>query len=91
MQGILCNKQDLNQNALSETGYMKPFEALTLDDKEEVILILMEYHCLVKPKACIDQFAEGLQCTGVLHYIRNYGSMIRDQFNFRPSFLTAGI
>ena len=91
MQGIFCNEQDLNQSALSETGYMKPFEALTLDDKEEIISILMEYHCLVKPKACIDQFAEGLQSTGVLHYIRNYGGMIRNQFKFQPLILTTGI
>ena len=88
MQEIFCNEQDLNQSALSETGYMKPFEALTIDNKE--VSILMEYHCLVKPKACIDQFAEGLQSTGVLHYIRNYGGMIRNQFKFQPLILTAG-
>jgi len=56
MQTIFGSDQDLNQNALLETGYMKPFEALTIDDKEEVISILTDYHCLIKPKACMDQF-----------------------------------
>jgi len=70
---------------------MKPFEALTLDDREELISVLIEYHCLIKPKACLDQFAEGLRCTGVLYYIQNYGSILRNQFKFQPSTLTAGI
>ena len=47
-----------NQNALTETGYMKPFEALTVDDKEEVISILIDYHCLIKPKAAYVFFGD---------------------------------
>ena len=75
-----------------ETGYMKPFEALTTDDKDEIISILIDYHCLIKPKAAMDQFAEGLQCTGVLHYMKHHdGCVLRDLFRFRPSVLTAGI
>ena len=70
---------------------MKPFEALTIDDKEEITSILIDYHCVIKPKACMDQFVEGLQCTGVLHYIKNYGNLLKDHFQFRPSVLTAGI
>ena len=90
MLTIFDDDKELNQNALTETGYMKPFEALTVDDKEEVISILIDYHCLIKPKAAMDQFAEGLRCTGVLHYIKNYGSVLRDHFKFRLSILTAG-
>jgi len=73
-----------------ETGYAKPFESLTLDDKEEIIPILIDYHCFVKPKAAMDQFSQGLQCTGVLHLIRHHDSVLRDMFRYRPSSLTAG-
>jgi len=61
---------------------MKPFEELTTDDKEEITSILIDYYCVIKPKVCMDQFAVGLQCTGVLHYIKNYGSLLRDHLKF---------
>ncbi|XP_065906067.1 G2/M phase-specific E3 ubiquitin-protein ligase-like [Dysidea avara] len=90
VQAVFDGEQYLNQSALMETGYMKPFEALTTDDKDEIISILIDYHCLIKPKAAMDQFAEGLQCTGVLHYMKHHdGCVLRDLFRFRPSVLTA--
>lgn len=83
--------EDLYQNALTETSYMRPLESLTLEDKEEIIGILIDYHCLIKPKAAMDQFSQGLQSTGVLHYIKHHNSVLRDIFRYQPSRLTAGI
>ena len=46
-----------------ETGYRKPLG--TVSDKEEIIRVLKRYHTLIKVKAEIDQFIEGLQCLGL--------------------------
>lgn len=90
MRAVFSDENYLYQSALMETGYMRPFASLTMDDKEEIISILIDYHCLIKPKAAMDQFAEGLQRTGVLHYIKHHHSILRDSFRYRPSTLTAG-
>ena len=93
MCAVFSDENYLNQSALLETGDMRPFTSLTIQDKEDIVSTLIDYHCLIKPKAAMDQFSEGLQCTGVLHYIKHYGSLelLRDQFKYRPSILTAGM
>ena len=66
-------------------------EAIYLSSNtEDILSTLIDYHCLIKPKAAMDQFAEGLQWTGVLHYIKHHDSLLRDQFRYQLSVLTAG-
>lgn len=48
-------------NLLYDTGYTKPPTSIKLEDREELEHILKKYYCLVKVKAFIDEFIEGLQ------------------------------
>lgn len=49
------------QSLLQETGYKKPVTKLSVADKTSLRSILIDYHCMVRVKACMDQFAEGLE------------------------------
>ena len=51
---------DEAQALLLETGFSRPVTKLKLSHKAEIKSTLIEYHCLVKPKASMDQFLDGL-------------------------------
>ena len=44
------------QTLIYETGFRKPLSEIKLKDKREVISILIDYNCMVKVKAAIDQY-----------------------------------
>ena len=48
------------------TGYKKGLATLGLDDRADVRGALLDYHCILKVKAEMDQFADGLNSVGVL-------------------------
>ena len=58
MSAVLSDENYLNQSALLETGDMKPFTSLTIQDKEDTVSTFINYHCLIKPKVAMDQFLE---------------------------------
>ena len=57
---------------LMETGYRKPLIHLTVSDKPGLRAALLDYHCVLKVKAAMDQYAEGLQQLKVLDLMRKY-------------------
>ena len=90
MSALFSDEQPIFQSALVETGYGKPLNSLSLNDKPDIMSILTDYHCMLKSKAAVDQFAEGLECTGVLHYIRHHADLMKSLFTHQKSVLTAG-
>jgi len=50
--------------------------SLKVRDREYLIALLLDYHCIIKPKAAIDQFIEGLQCSGIMHYVKCYPDVL---------------
>ena len=73
-----------------ETGYNKPLSLLTMEDLDNILLCITDYHCLIKVKASMDQFIEGLTSGGVMDSIRNFGLLLKPMFCPSPSQLTAG-
>ena len=51
---------------LLETGLASPLINLKLTQKDDLKAALIEYNCLIKPKASMDQFVEGL---GITHQL----------------------
>ena len=79
------------------TRYMKTARrilqliSLTLNDRDEIVGVLTLYHTLIKVKAEIDQFVEGLQCLGIDWYIKQYPELMEPVFvNINCKSLTAG-
>ena len=47
------------ENLLLETGSTMPLSQLKINDKDNIISSIKDYHCVIKPKAAMDQFIEG--------------------------------
>ena len=52
------------------TGYRKALARTSLANRHEIISSLVDYHCMTKMKAVMDQFKEGLAVLGVLKSIQ---------------------
>ena len=64
------NKGD-NDSLIVETGYRKPLCMITVEDIPGLKQTLRD-HVLVKVKAELDQFCEGLNTLGVLEKMKKY-------------------
>ena len=75
---------------LVQTGYRKRVAYLTLGDVPSVSNALVEYHCLIKVKAAMDQFRNGLKALGFLEMIQNCPAIWKPLFVPDAAELTAG-
>ncbi len=51
---------------------------------------LLDYHCMLKAKAAMDQFCEGLEELGVLRMVRSFPAVMRPLFIASVQELRAG-
>ena len=65
---------------LLSTGFRKPLCSLAMEDKECLRSVLLDYHCLLKVKAEMDQFAEGLKSLGVLDMLKRHPDLFSSLF-----------
>ena len=73
-----------------ETGYRKPFCRLIMAHRSELIAAMVDYHCMIKVKAAMDQYIEGLQSLKVLDLVRKFPSFSRPFFVAKNKRITAG-
>ena len=76
---------------LSETGFRKPLSRLTISDRQAIIELLLDYYMMVKVKAEMDQFKDGLQVLGFLKSLQENPDLFRQYFINVEVPLTAGI
>ena len=57
-------------------------------EREQLKLLLCKYNVIYCAKASLDQFAEGLQSVGLLPYIKQNVSVLREVFCHAPAQLT---
>ena len=69
---------------LLSTGFRKPICSLAMEDKECLRLVLLDYHCLLKVKAEMDQFAEGLKSLGVLDMMKRHPDLFSSLLMVAP-------
>ena len=60
-----------------ETGYSKPITAITLADRNIISDVLKRYHCVIKVKAEIDQFLDGLKLLKIDKYISRHPEIMK--------------
>ena len=60
-------------------GCKKPISKLKIDDKS-IKSSLIDYYCLLKVKAEMDQFAEGLKDLGLLEMMQHHLSLFKSLF-----------
>ena len=61
-------------------GCKKPISKLKIDDKSMLKSSLIDYYCLLKVKAEMDQFAEGLKDLGLLEMMQHHPSLFKSLF-----------
>jgi len=75
---------------LLASGFRKPISSLIVQDKEKLRSSLIDYHCMLKVKAALDQFCEGLKCVGVMEIMVKHPNMFKTMFVADSTPLTAG-
>ena len=68
------------ESLLLETGFYKPLSLLSMNDKAGIMSSVTDYHCIIKVKAAMDQFLEGLEAGGVLGALKNYSDVMKSMF-----------
>jgi hypothetical protein len=58
--------------------------------KDDIVSTLLDYHLILKVKACMDQFCEGLETLGVGSIVRKNPSVLRQFFVFNEVPIDAG-
>ncbi len=80
-----------NFSHLIECGISKPPTCITFEDKIGLVQSLTLHHAILKAKAEIDQFAEGLTCLGTKNYICKHPQLLKKFFTIQGRQpLTAG-
>ena len=87
----ICFSIDEGSSLLNDTGYRKAVCSLTLSDRPAIISALLDYHLMIKVKAEMDQFKEGLQTLGYLKVLQLDPSLWEEYFLDKNMPLTAGI
>ena len=70
----LCLSIDEGASLLNDTGYRKALCSLKLSDRHR------DYHLMIKVKAEMDQFKEGLQSLGYLECLQSNPSLWEEYF-----------
>ena len=60
-----------------ETDYSKPITAITLADRNVISDVLKRYHYMIKVKADIDQFVDGLKLLKINKYISRHPEIMK--------------
>ena len=76
---------------LLQTGFRKPITNLKLADIPNLKSALIDHHCMLKVKAAMDQYTEGLQQLGVLDLIQKYPHLAKQYFIAETKKVTAGL
>ncbi|KAL5469173.1 hypothetical protein EMCRGX_G030387 [Ephydatia muelleri] len=74
--------EDIAISYLAECGYTQPISTLQWKMKDDIVSTLIDYHLILKVKACMDQFCEGLETLGVGSIVRKNPSVLRQFFVF---------
>ena len=75
---------------LAQTGFPKATCSLTLDDGKRLASALIDFHCMLKVKAAMDQFKDGLKAFGLLSLLEEKPALWKPLFVDCGSCLTAG-
>ena len=88
----ICSIFAIEENAslLLETGYEKPLHTLTLQDIGDIRAAMTDYHCMIKVKAAMDQFLEGLEMGGVAGYLKTNPDLFRPLLQHIPQEIDTG-
>ena len=75
---------------LYDTGFTKSINDLTISDQPSIVQSLVDYHLMIKVKAQMDQFKDGLKALGFLSMLTSKPSEWERYFIVPERKVTAG-
>ena len=76
--------QEPEQSLVYDTGYNKAMCLITLNDNKCLKTALRDHYSVIKIKAEVDQFIEGLRTLDVLDCIKKCPALMRQLFCYQP-------
>ena len=91
-----CELQEVvgaNFSTMIDCGFVKPFSSVNLEDRADIVQSISLHHVILRSKAEMDQFTDGLRSCGVLDEIKQNSNLTRSFFTIdgKPPKLTTGI
>lgn len=77
---------EISAGLIVECGLTGPLQF----KKDELLSILLDYHLMIKAKAAMDQFLDGLKTLGVLEAVRDNPKVFQDFFVYKVVPITGG-
>ena len=81
---------DDDKDLLLQCGFQIPVSAINLSMKNTLVTVLVDYHCIVKCSAMMDQFRQGLNLLDVLSMVQKYPHQMKKFFVDQHSVISAG-
>lgn len=78
------------ESLLLETGFSKPLSLLCMEDQNSIVSSITDYHCLIKVKAAMDDFMDGLASGEILESVKRFSHILHPLFYPVHSNMTAG-
>ena len=75
---------------LLQCGFRKSILSLTMQDKNEILSVMIDYHMMGKVKSAMDQYIEGLKVYDILHKIRSHPDIWKPMFTKQSKPLDPG-
>ena len=69
-----------NFSILLDCGFVKPATSVKMEDRVDIVHAITLHYAILRSKAEMDQFAEGLQSCGVLNALRQNSTLTKSFF-----------
>ncbi len=79
-----------NQEYILATGFSKPINRISLDDRDTLCSVMFDYHCLLKSKSAMDQYLEGLADQGISRALLKQAFALKEMFVFKEKKMSVG-
>lgn len=81
-----------NFSTMIDCGFVEPFSSVKMQDRVDIVQSISLHYVILRSKAEMDQFADGLRSCGVLDEMQQNSSLTRSFFTIdgNPPKLTTG-
>eukprot|EP00731_Ephydatia_muelleri_P014848 Em0008g568a len=78
LQNVFATTEE--QDLLLQCGFSTPLSSLSITMRDTLVSVIVDYHCIVKCIAMMDQFRQGLNLLGVLDMVQMHPHIMKKFF-----------
>ena len=88
LQNVFATTEE--QDLLLQCGFSTPLSSLSITMRDTLVSVIVDYHCIVKCIAMMDQFRQGLNLLGVLDMVQMHPHIMKKFFVHHNRVLSCG-